>query len=133
MKFTEAFNRLGYRLPVPRTDWSAESEFGICLSLWRTEIDWKTLSTNTRIHAGPPATWNAAGNNKRKRHITAAIERFDGWIDVVIVDGVPGEGVEKASPWNPAERRGLKWRISDFDPVVGHFSAAAVPGSAPDS
>lgn len=126
MKFTDAFSRLGYHLPVPRTDWSAENETGICLSLWRSEIDWKSLSTDTRIHAGPPDTWNPAGNNKRRRHLAAALERYGGWVDVVIVDGIPGEGVDNATPWNPRERRGLRWQVYDFEPGVGHFAARAI-------
>lgn len=125
MKFTDAFGRLGYHLPVPRTDWSAENETGICLSLWRSEIDWKSLSTDTRIHAGHPSTWNSAGNNKRKRHLAVALERYGGWVDVVIVDGIPGQGVDNATPWNPQERRGLRWQVYDFEPRVGHFAARA--------
>src|SRR4028119_2351444 len=123
MRFAEAFNKLGYTLRVPRTDWSAESPAGICISLWRSEIDWDDLSFDTRVNAGPPSTWNAAGNNKRKRHLAAALDQFGGWVDVVIVDGAPGEGVLKATPWLPKERRGLKWRVSWLDADVGHFVA----------
>lgn len=126
MQFAEAFKRLGYKLAVPRTDWSAESETGVCLSLWRSEIDWKSLTMDTRVHAGPPSTWNAAGNNKRKRHLATALERHAGWIDVVVVDGVPGKGVTRATPWNPAERQGLRWQVSEFESVIGHFTAKAV-------
>lgn len=126
MKFSEAFNKMGYTLPFPRTDWSASNANGVCLSLWRSEIDWKSLSFDTRVNAGPPQTWNPAGNNKRKLHLAEALAQFDGWIDVVVVDGVPGEGVDKATPWTPEERRGLKWRVSSFDNDVGHFACAAV-------
>jgi hypothetical protein len=127
MKFSEAFNKLGYKLAVPRTDWSASNDAGVCLSLWRSEIDWKSLSFETRLHAGPPDTWNAAGNNKRMRHLTSAIEHFSGWVDVVVVDGDPGHGITNATPWSPATRKGLKWRVTWFDYNLGHFSAAAQP------
>jgi hypothetical protein len=129
MKFAEAFNRLGYRLEVPRLDWSAQNDDGVCLSLWRSEINWKDLSFDTRVDAGPPATWNAAGNNKRMRHLSTALAKFDGWVDVVVVDGVPGEGVNNATPWNPEDRQGRRWRVSNFDDLTGHFAARAVsPG-----
>jgi hypothetical protein len=127
MRFSEAFNKLGYELPVPRTDWSAESSTGICISLWRSEIDWSDLSFDTRVNAGSPTTWNPAGNNKRKRHLAEALKRFDGWVDVVVVDGIPGKGVTNATPWNPKERKGLKWRVLSCDDDVGHFVARAFP------
>lgn len=126
MKFSEAFNRLGYQLDTPRLDWSAANENGVCISLWRTEIDWKNLSFDTRTGAGHPSTWYPAGNNKRKRHLATALQEHDGWVDVVVVDGVPGEGVHKAAPWIPQERRGLKWRVLELDSNVGHFSARAL-------
>lgn len=126
MRFSEAFSRLGYQLSSPRTDWSAESATGICISLWRSEIDWKSFRMDTRVNAGPPETWNAAGNNKRIRHLATAILEFDGWVDVVIVDGTPGEGVKKANPWVTAERKGLRWHVSEFEPNVGHFLARAI-------
>ena len=85
-----------------------------------------SLSIDSRVNCGSVYTWNPAGNNKRKRHLQQAIDNHDGWIDVVVVDGVPGQGVDKASPWIAAERRGLRWKVEDFDPEVGHFRARAV-------
>lgn len=126
MKFSEAFNRLGYKLEVPRLDWSATNENGVCISLWRSEIDWSSLSIDTRVNCGPVSTWNAAGSNKRKRHLEKALREHDGWIDMIVVDGVPGEGVDKATPWNPEERRGLRWRLFEFESPIGHFKARAV-------
>jgi hypothetical protein len=126
MKFSEAFRKLGYEVEFPRLDWSALNENGVCLSLWRSEIDWKSLSFDTRVNAGPISTWNPAGANKRKRHLKKAMEDHDAWIDVVVVDGIPGEGVDKATPWMPKDRRGLRWRVFDFDPDAGHFVAKAV-------
>jgi hypothetical protein len=127
MQFAEAFNKLGYKLTFPRTDWSAETATGVCISLWRSEIDWKALSFDTRVSAGVPATWNPAGNNKRKRHLAVALERFAGWVDVVVVDGVPGEGVSNATPWNQRDRKGLRWRVLSLDEEVGHFAVQALP------
>lgn len=126
MKYGEAFEKLGYRLETPRLDWSAVNEQGVCISLWRTEIDWPSLSFDSRVNCGPVSTWNPAGNNKRKRHLQAALDQHDGWVDVVVVDGVPGKGVDKASPWIPTERKGLRWRILEFDPDEGHFRAGAM-------
>jgi hypothetical protein len=126
MKYGEAFEKLGYRLEAPRLDWSASNDSGVCVSLWRSEIDWPSLSIDSRVNCGSVYTWNPAGNNKRKRHLQQAIDNHDGWIDVVVVDGVPGQGVDKASPWIAAERRGLRWKVEDFDPEVGHFRARAV-------
>jgi hypothetical protein len=126
MKYSEAFNRLGYKLDVPRLDWSAANETGVCISLWRSEIDWPKLSIDSRVDCGPVSTWNPAGNNKRKRHLNKALSEHDGWVDVVVVDGVPGEGVDKATPWLPKERRNLRWRVLSFDPEIGHFVARAM-------
>lgn len=127
MKFGEAFSKLGYQLDTPRLDWSAVNDTGVCISLWRSEIDWPALSFDTRINAGPPSTWNPAGNNKRKRHLARAVQEHSGWVDVVIVDGIPGEGVDKASPWISKEREGRKWRVLEFEPELGHFKAVASP------
>ena len=123
MRYQEAFNKLGYSLPNPRQHWSCANESGVCLSLWRTEIDWKNRKFDTREDAGPTESWNPAGANQRIRDLIAARDRFDGWIDVVIVDGVPGEGVDKATPWVPSEREGLRWRVTAFDETSGHFRA----------
>jgi hypothetical protein len=126
VRFGEAFEKLGYRLDTPRLDWSAANERGVCISLWRSEINWKELSIDTRIDAGPVSTWNPAGNNKRKRHLQQALDEHGGWVDVVVLDGVPGKGVDKASPWIPTERKGLRWKVEDFDPGIGHFQAKAI-------
>lgn len=128
MNYGEAFQKLGYRLAAPRTDWTAVKDEGICITLWRNEIDWSSLTLDTRIHCGPSELWNAAGNRKRITHLQQAISKFDGWVDAVIVDGIPGQGVSKASPWNPNERQGLKWRITNLEDGTGHFIARALKG-----
>jgi hypothetical protein len=122
MRYAEAFKKLGYDLPNPRQHWSCSSDEGVCLSLWRTEIDWKGRKFDTREDAGPTETWNAAGANQSLRDLIIARDDFDGWIDVVVVDGIPGEGVEKATPWR-SDQRGQRWRLVDFDEATGHFRA----------
>ena len=126
MGYKEAFAKLGYDLRNARQHWTCASESGVCVSLWRTEIDWKARKMDTREDAGPPETWNAAAANQRKKDLAVAVAKFDGWIDVVIVDGVPGQGVDKATPWDPAQREGLRWRITRFDEESGHFRAEMV-------
>lgn len=126
MKYGEAFRKLGYQLEAPRLDWSAANDQGVCITLWRSEIDWPKLKMDSRVDAGPVSTWNMAGNNKRKRHLTTALQEHNGWLDVVIVDGVPGHGVDKATPWYPTERKGLRWRVSDLDLGTGHFTVQAL-------
>lgn len=126
MRYADAFAKLGYLLEAPRQDWSASNDSGVCLSLWRSEIDWKSLSFDTRVNAGPVETWNVAGRNKRRRHLAQAIAHHGGWIDVVVVDGVPGEGVDNASPWMVKERQGRRWKVVDLDPEIGHFKTVAM-------
>jgi hypothetical protein len=126
MRYAEAFEKLGYDLHNPRQHWSCSSESGVCLSLWHQEIDWKNHKFDTREDAGPPDTWNAAGANQRRRDLAIAVDKFDGWIDVVVVRGVPGEGVDDASPWLPRQREGKRWRVTSFDNASGHFRAEIV-------
>lgn len=51
MRFVEAFEKLGCEVAAPRTDWSAERDDGVCLTLWTKETDWKNLVSDTRLHA----------------------------------------------------------------------------------
>ncbi|WP_179042182.1 hypothetical protein [Sphingobium lactosutens] len=130
MKYGEAFSKLGYKLEVPRTDWSAKSAQGVCLTLWRSEIDWtvKPLAMDTRLRGGRLEEWELKpGNTKRRAHIVHALEHHAGWIDAIIVDGTSKGGVEKATPWNPEERQGLRWQIVDFEAGSGHFCVKALP------
>ena len=126
MRYAEAFAKLGYKLPNPRQHWSCSAEHGVCLSLWRSEIDWKRLKFDTLEDAGPTETWAAAGANQRIRDLELATTKFDGWIDVVVVDGVPGEGVDSASPWHPEERGGKRWKVTKADLSTGHFLAELI-------
>jgi hypothetical protein len=126
MGYKEAFAKLGYDLRNARQHWSCASDTGVCLSLWRKEIDWKNRKFDTREDAGPTETWNSAGANQRKRDLDIAMIKFGGLIDVVVVNGTPGEGVEDAAPWSPDERQGLRWKVTQFDKPTGHFRAELV-------
>jgi hypothetical protein len=126
MQFVQAFEALGYSIENQRQDWSAEKLDGVCLSLWSKETDWKLLMMDTRLHGSEPSLWqHKPGNKKRLRHACRALDDFDGWIDVVKIDGVPGEGYGSASPWRPSDRKGLKWRIVDLDEVTGDLRLEA--------
>jgi hypothetical protein len=126
MKFVEAFNSLGYDVPAWRTDWSAEKADGICLSLWTRETDWNSLVMDTRTHAGDIHKWGAKpGNKKRIGHARRALDEFDGWVDIVKIEGVPGESYGSASPWRPDERHGKQWRITFLDDSTGDLRLEA--------
>lgn len=125
MKFTEAFEALGYGLDAPRTDWSAENSDGVCISLWKKEMGQRDglLFMNTRIHADPPDQWQAkAGNRKRITHLRRAIDQHDGRVDVVIVSGEPGVSYGTAQPWiADGARAGTWWQVTEFDEATGDF------------
>src|SRR3546814_16039984 len=88
----------------------AERDDGVCITLWRTEIDWKTLTMDSRVRGGPLGDWSGLpGNAKRIRHAKRALDEFGGTVDAIIVDGIPGQGVTGATPWNPDDRKGLRW------------------------
>ena len=127
MNFVRSFNALGYEVQNQRQDWSAENENGVCLSLWSREADWKQMTMDTREHAGPIEDWaKKPGNKKRIAHAKRALDEFDGWVDIVKIDGVPGEGYGNASPWVPSDRHGLKWRVVWLDPEdSGHLRLEA--------
>ena len=131
MTFTSAFARLGYNLTSPRTDWSAEKDDGVCLSIWAKEMKPKRpgSSFDTRSDAQPIETWNhKQGFKRRLPHLARAVAEVDGYVDVVVVTVTPGEGHGDANPWLPTERQGYRWRVTYFDPTTGHF---AVETAAP--
>jgi hypothetical protein len=126
VQYSEAFSSLGYRLLSPRQDWTAEKDDGVCITIWQSEMPREPGRPwlDTRIHCGPIEKWgNAAGNKKRIEHISRAVKEFGGKVDVIIVRGRPGEGVDEAFPWRPENRKGHYWKISNFDPQTGHFRA----------
>jgi hypothetical protein len=125
MNYSDAFRRLGYALVSPRQDWSAEKADGVVLTLWTLEMipGAKKRRVDTRLHSGDIDIWKSKpGNTKRRRHISRAVEEFDGWIDVILVDGTPGQSYGNADPWNVAERKS-RWRVTYFSSHEGHFAA----------
>lgn len=131
MQYGEAFAKLGYQLAVPRLDWSAERPDGICITLWRSEVDWKALVMDSRTHGGSLEDWKSLpGNSKRVRHAIRALNEFRGFVDCIIVDGNPGKGVTRATPWNPTERKGLRWRITYLEEETGHIRLEATAPSS---
>ena len=128
MNYVTAFNALGYEVPAPRTDWSAEKPEGVCITLWKSEVTWSPPQPHMDLwarFAPGTAEWEAKpGHAKRTKHIQRAMTDFDGWVDVVIVTGTPGQGVESADPWRIEQRRNHAWRIKKFDSATGYFSIA---------
>ena len=124
MNLVDAYKALGYRLANPRQDWSAESDHGVCIALWKDEIAWTPLPPSFDCYALWPADMpdpTRAGHKKRLRHLDRAEREFGGKVDVVILRGKPGEGYGEADPW---ERPGSIWRISSLDRTSGKFRAA---------
>ena len=82
MKYSEAFAALGYDLQSVRQDWSAEKSDGVCITIWKRGMDWKTMSSDSRTRARDIEVWGKkSGNKKRKLHARRALDEFDGWID----------------------------------------------------
>ena len=131
MKYTEAFAALGYRLVDIRRDWSAENSEGVCISLWKKEMGQRDglPFMNTRIHADPPANWQAkVGNRKRIGHLRRAVDQHDGRVDVVIVSGEPGVSYGTAQPWiAEGQRAGTWWQVTEFDEATGDFEVVLRP------
>ena len=129
MQYVEAFNSLGYEVPNPRQDWSAEKNDGVCITLWKSEVQWTPapprLDLWTRATPGTTDWENLPGHKKRTNHIERAVSEFDGWVDVIVVNGIPGQGYGAADPWLPAQRENHGWRIQEFDKATGFFSVAA--------
>lgn len=124
MRYTEAFRVLGYEVVAPRSDWSAERDGGVCISIWEKEMhpvaEGRGVSFDTRTDAQPIAGWGRkSGNRRRIKHLSKAVNELNGHIDVVVVHGTPGQGYLSASPW----QRTAGWRIIYFDPETGHYAA----------
>lgn len=126
MQFVEAFERLGYHVEAPRTDWTAEKPDGVCISLWRKEMGTRDglLWMDTHVHADPIEGWgDKPGNAKRIRHLRRALSEFAGEVDVIIVSGEPGVSYGTAQPWiAEGGRAGTFWQIVSFDESTGHFA-----------
>lgn len=127
MNYVEAFNSLGYDVPNPRQDWSAEKSNGICITLWKVQVDWTPLPPSFNLwalHEPGKTDWeHLPGHAKRCRHIERAVSEFEGKVDVIIVSGEPTEGYGTADPWLPLERHDHSWFVTKFDSETGFFSA----------
>jgi hypothetical protein len=130
MIYSEAYKALGFALANQRQHWSADSDTGVCISIWRAETRYaketKTTWCDTREVAGPLEDWkDKTGNQKRIEHIKRALDEFEGFVDAVIVGGIPGEKFGDADPWLSA-KRGARWQVTFLDPETGHFAANTV-------
>ena len=127
MRYVEAFNKLGYQVPAPRTDWTAEKENGVCLTLWKTEVIWTPPPPRIDLfeaHIPNTSAWEKLpGHSKRTKHLARAWRDLDGKVDVVLISGIPGEGVKDADPWLAEQRDGFGWRLTKFDNDTGFFAA----------
>ena len=125
MNKSEAFRKLGYDIGNPMNQWSAENEEGVCISLWQKEMVFTDGRSwiDTRLHAGPAEEWSAVGANLRAKHLKAAIEKFRGHVDVVVLYGEVGK-VKNCEPWFPPKSHpNHGWIVTDFDVDTGHFVA----------
>lgn len=126
MKFTAAFQALGYKLPNAQGFWSAERADGVCITLWQRELatDDQKRPTMRAENFGPVEGWmHRPANKHRKKHIQRALDEFGGYVDVVILLGPPGERYGDAFPWD-ASRPG-RWRVTKlYD--TGQFDAELV-------
>lgn len=133
MQFVEAFERLGYEVEVPRQDWTAEKADGVCITLWRKEMDTRNglMWMDTRVHADPLENWHdKPGNRKRIKHLKKAVADFGGRVDVVIVSGEPGVSYCTAQPWlAEAGRSGTYWEVTDLEADTGHFEVCLRRGA----
>jgi len=81
---------------------------------------------DSKLHCGPIEIWGSKpGAKKRVRHALRAMSDFNSVVDVVVVSGVPGEGVTDAVPWFSKERKGLTWHITALDDETGHIRLEA--------
>ncbi|MFZ1682114.1 MAG: hypothetical protein WAT70_13930 [Rhizobiaceae bacterium] len=125
MNYSAAFESLGYALANVRQDWSAAGSDGICISIWIRELgrDRKRPYLDLwELHPEGGTFEAKSGHRKRTAHLERAVAEHGGFVDVVLVDGVPGESYGDAQPWD-AQKRGGKWFISKFDPANGYFRA----------
>ena len=116
--YVELFLKLGYDVPLPRSDVSAERAGGIALAIFRDELHPKPLAFDTRsVPDWESKRMHLPGNTKRIGHIEKALELFDGHVDVVLVDKSANGDSDGAEPW---QRPKSHWKITYFDPATGH-------------
>ncbi len=126
MGYEEAFNKLGYQLANKRQDWSSEKPDGVCITIWSKEAVWtdgKPYLDLWKLHPNGGDWETKSGHQKRIEHVMRAVDEFEGFVDVILVSGEPGEGYESASIWHPEKRRNHHWRITKLDRETGYFRA----------
>ena len=128
MRYAEAFRKLGYKLDNHQTDWSAEKEDGVCISIWSDRVEWKPSPP----HFDTDEAWpdeepgaGAIGHKKRTKHIQRACDEFDGFVDVVLRGGAYREQHGDAEPWD-WKRRGGRWKVTQFDRSNGRYRAEVI-------
>lgn len=122
MQYKAAFESMGYKLASIRNDWTAAKVDGICVTIWKREIDWTEMLMDSRLHGGPVENWgHKPGNKRRISHARRAIDEFDGWVDAILISGKPGISYEDAQPWLPWEKGGRHRRIAFLDDTSGHI------------
>ena len=120
--YVQSFRHLGYELPF-NLDYAAFGDKGVCISLWRREIDRRgNAPFDTRLHADDTGLWKKGPTAKRTRLLCKAMVQHEGWVDAVVRDDRGGRKGAPSQPWNVAENGGLKWRLLDVTPE-GHFVA----------
>lgn len=133
MQYVEAFQKLGYQLANARQDWSAQNEYGVCVTIWTKELAKMAGKSPLyfdlwELHPDGGEWEKKAGHKKRTRHIAHAVEKFDGKVDVIFVSGEPGESYKDADPWLikgqhlNGSRPGC-WKIIKFCAETGYFRA----------
>ena len=126
MKYSAAFQELGYQLENVRQDWSAENDEGVCITIWKRRMNWDELSYDTRLHKTSVDDWSSkSGNQKRRIHAKRALTEFDGWIDAILISGEPGVSYEDAQIWVPSMKGGKRWRVVFLDEETGHIRMEA--------
>lgn len=130
MQYEKAFRRLGYSLDNVRQDWSAEKADGVCVTLWKKEVNWRSKPPYVDLWELHPdgGDWESLpGHRKRTAHISKAMDDHGGHVDAIIVTGEPGESYGTAHVWEPEERQDHTWRITKFNCATGYFRAEATP------
>lgn len=114
MRYTAAFNSLGYEIRSPRNQVSSEKTDGVAISVRREEHMTHAPQSNIRksfdtreVPGWEQLRMHLPGNNWRKNHLQKAIDEFDGRVDVILWDG------------KRAEVAG-RWTIAYFDAQTGH-------------
>lgn len=126
MRYSEAFEALGYQLKSARQDWSAEKDDGVCITIWKRRINWPEHSYDTRTHTSSVDVWaKKSGNQKRIAHAKRALVEFDGWVDAILISGEPGVSYEDAQVWVPSDKGGKRWKITFLEEDTGHIRIEA--------